>query len=61
VGKLPITLEESMEHTSNIIKGIKRKNHNMSTVGLGYTRILIDYVQKSPRTLYGPAVRLQLE
>ena len=44
-------------------KGSKseRKNHNMYMVGLGNTRILIEHVQKSPQTLYGLAVRLQLE
>ena len=30
----------------------------MKMVGLGNIRIVIDYVQKSPRSLYGPAIRL---
>ena len=45
-GKLSIILEEAMEYTSSDWSETGR-----SHVGLGNTRILTDYVQRSPWTL----------
>ena len=48
--KLPIILEDFIEHTPHLIKE-KPEDVNMSAAGLVNTRILTGYVQKSPRSL----------
>jgi hypothetical protein len=45
-GEWPIIIEEFMEHTSNY-----EEKPKITSVGLGNTRILTDYAQKSPGTL----------
>jgi hypothetical protein len=50
-GNLPIVLEGFKEHCTSKFKKLNLEDVNMEPVGLGNTRVLVDYVQKSLHVL----------